>query len=263
MAGLGIIVPGDFGNTGWATGAAKARQDFVSGADRAFVFDARVAASLFQDRDGEVPVTDVGQPVRRIKDRSGQGRDAVLGVAATGIPTWQSDGDRYWIDIPLDARFEIANPIRHNDFTFIAGLRLTGVSGGSTYGIVSQDGISSNSFLALQISRVDGNLAVNLDISTGYELTGAPLALNADVVVSARRDVANVAARCRVNGGGQAENTSFTGVNFADDQTPTRLFGTAAQSTSGRLYYAAYVRGVRDEDALEAVAAQRAGVALV
>ncbi|WP_353144937.1 hypothetical protein [Paracoccus sp. (in: a-proteobacteria)] len=258
--GLKILTSMDSGNTGWATGAAQARQDFVGYSDRAFVFDAMAQGDLFQDRAGTTPVTDPGQPVRRIGDRSGQGRDAILMGDATGVPVWMTDGSHFWVDIPLDARFEIDNPIRNDDFTLIAGLRLSAVSSGSTYGIVTQDGPSSNSFLALQVGRVSGNLAVNLDASTGYELTGPAIPLNTDVVVSARRDVANTVARCRVNGGGQAENTSFTGLTFADDQTPTILFGTVAASTAGRLYYMAFVRAVRDEARLEAVAAERAGL---
>lgn len=257
--GLVIQVPGDFGPTGFATGAALARQNFVGDATRAFVIDPRVRASLFQDREGTTPVAAIGDPVLRMNDRSGQGRHAILADGATGVPTWQGD----YVDIPLDARFEVPNPIRLTSYTSVVAVRLTGVSSGSDANIIAQSGPSSSSFLACQFGRQGGQLRMNLTTATGWELQGPPIDLNADYVFAVQRATSaeSPAQYVKVNGGDKTTGTYADPSDFGADQTTTNIFGLpTTTTTSGRLYYCAWAnRVVEDEyvEALEALLAER------
>lgn len=269
MAGLEIIVPGNFGATGWASGQALVRQQFVGDADRAFVLDARYATGLWQDREGTVPVTAFGQPVRRIADRSGQGRDAVLAAAATGVPTWEGAGSQAWVSIPVGAPFQIDNPLRFTDWTVVGAVRLTGISSGTSYPILSQFGPASNSYMALQISRVSSRLGVNLNNAGGHELLGDNMDMNKDYVFSVTKDADMVAgvSTCSLNG---AAPVSFSGAFSTPNsdsttiQHLTDLFSSAGNgvSVAGRLYYMAFTRRLTDPAPLAAIAAQRAGVTL-
>lgn len=257
--GLVIQVPGDFGPTGFATGAALARQNFVGDATRAFVIDPRVRASMFQDREGTTPVAAIGDPVLRMNDRSGQGRHAILADGATGVPTWQGD----YVDIPLDARFEVPNPIRLTSYTSVVAVRLTGASSGSETNILAQSGPSSSSYLACQFGRRNGQIRVNVNNSSGWELAGPSIDLDTDYVfaVQVARDASDPAQYVKVNGGDKTTGTYADPSNFGADQTTTNIFGhPSTTTTSGRLYYCAWVnRLVEDEyvEALEALLAER------
>lgn len=264
MSGLSIIVPGNFGATGWAAGDALIRQQFVGDADRAFVFDARYSAGLFQDRAGTIPVTELGQPVHFIADRSGQGRDAVLREGATGIPTWRGEGAMRWIEIPLASGFDIAAPMRHTDWTVVGAIRLDGVSSGTSYPIVSQRGPASNAYMVIQISRLAGKIALNLHNNGGHELLGEDLALGRDYYFNARKDIVGLTASVQLAGGVVSPFSGPMSVpngNATTDQGVTQLFCTAENSVSvsGRLYYLAFTRALRDTSALEGIAARRIG----
>jgi len=257
---LSIQLPGDFGTTGFATGAAKVRQDFVGSANRAFVLDASIRQSLFQDREGTTPVTAIGQPVRLIRDRTGQNRHAVLGAAMTGTPIWQGS----YIDIPLNARFEIPNPIRMTDYTTVIAFRLTGVSSGGEFSLLSQDGPSASNFLTTHVARNNGNFGANILSTTGFELVGPAISLNTDYVGTVQKSQTGGTAFARINGGTNSTVTFVPPLNLSSDQPTTQLFGRAA-TVSGRLYYVAWVNRIVPSvqiTALEAVAAARSGVLL-
>lgn len=259
MAGLGIKVNADFGATGWASGAAADREAFVAGAGVACVLDPSFIGTLWQDREGTVPVTAAGQPVRRITDRSGQGRHAILRAAATGTPTYATDGVRHWVDIPIGGDFEIASPLAvTNDVTVVMGLRLTGVSSATTYNFLSQGQSGSGTpYLALYLARYAGNLASNLNTGAGLELTGDPMSVDADHVVNLQRAAAGT-AQCRLDGAAwdSATYTPQTGSGQV-----TRVFAStdASVTVSGRLYYLAFVSALRDPDPLTAIATSRIG----
>src|SRR5690625_3846273 len=131
MSGLKITVPGSYWqNAGWATGAALVRRTFTEGVDRAFWIDPSDLSTMFQDREGTIPVTAPGQPVSRVLDKSGLGQDMVLHEEASAQPTYGTDGFRHWIDVPFEGTFVINNPIRFGPHSFVAAVRFTGTTEG-------------------------------------------------------------------------------------------------------------------------------------
>lgn len=265
MAGMDIVVSGaNFGPTGWATGAALARQNFVGNAAQAFVFDPSIMGGMFQDREMTLPVTAPGQNVLAMADRSGRGLHAILSAGATGTPIWQSSGGISYVSIPLNAPFEISNPMMgSDDFSIILAARVTGGTSASERSLVSQMGSSSASFLAMQVGQRSGLQGMNLTTTGGWELAGAAIADSADYVMGFRRNAAGSAAALRL-GGVAGATISYTPPAVAMQPT-TLIFGggssgTISQSTSGRLYYAAFTKAARDDvtfAALEAVAGSR------
>lgn len=60
-------------------------------------YDPSDISTMFQDTAGATPVTDTGQPVGRINDKSGNGRDLLQGTAGNK-PTLEKDSnDRYYL----------------------------------------------------------------------------------------------------------------------------------------------------------------------
>jgi hypothetical protein len=52
-------------------------------------------STLSQDAAGTIPVTGPGQPVRKIRDKSGNANHGTL----TGTPTLEQDGTLYYLDL--------------------------------------------------------------------------------------------------------------------------------------------------------------------
>ena len=269
MAGMAIIIDGaNFAATGWTASGADPVADFITGASQAFLFDPSVMSSMWQDRAMTTPVTASGQPVRAMSDRSGKGQHAILDAAATGTPTWQSSGGRYWVDIPTGADFQVSNPLTGAmSWSAIIAARITGGTSATERCLFCQLGASASSYLALQAGQRSGLQGVNLTSAAGYELTGAAIADGTDYVLGFRRDNSTLTAALRKDGVAGA-SVSFVAPSMASQPT-TLIFGTGAsnavtQTTAGRLYYAVFVQAAKtDSDfaAIEAVIKAKAGVA--
>lgn len=270
MTGLKITVPGSFWkNAGWATGPALVRKEFIGAASRAFWIDPSDITTLFQDRAGTIPVTGPGDPVSLVLDKSGLGQNMVLHDDATEQPTYESDGFRYWIEVPIGAYFAIPNPIRKDVHSFVAAVRFTGGthSGGSRY-LVYQTGPSAQAFVALQLGRTDGVLAANTDRAGGHELMGSVEILDGqDYILSYQLDTPSTWAGIRVNGSDDGQYHDVESWTQATDQGDLLVFawasGSSLEVTSGRIYGLAFHWGTMPDVAeVERIFAEKAGVAL-
>lgn len=268
MAGFRLTVDADFSGSGWLSGEARVRRDFVAGAGNAFVLDARNAAHLWQDTAGTVPVTVFGDPVRRIDDLSGQGRHALLREGATGIPTWQGSGDQRWVDVPLASGFVIDNPISRVSWSVAAAVRIAAVDSGTSFPIISQYGGPTNAYIALQISRSTNLAAINVMSTGGFEVFSAGnMDLGADYVIEAWKNMeaSPNEARIGLNGiPGTLYSNTFSNTNSSAVGLQTCLFCSPdnGRTVAGRLYYAAFTRAVRSTAEIADIAAGRAGVTL-
>lgn len=270
MAGLALIVPGSlWALPSWASGDALTRRNFVGAADAAFWFDPSDISTLFQDRAGTVPVTEAGQDVAYIRDKSGLGMNAILRAEAPATPTYETDGGLHWINIPLGGYFELANPLAFRDRTMVAGVRFTGGYNTDRY-VFDQNGISGRSHVVLNLGRKSGVVASNIidDTTTGntWELNGeTTIADGTDVVLGMRLNLAEQESEIYLNGALEGTNTTFTEYVFGTNPVATRIFsnGTnAAVTTSGRFYFGAWVKAWRDIAPVTAIAAAKTGVAL-
>ena len=68
---------------------------YFANAEKGAWFDANDITTLFQDYNGTIPVTSVGQPVGKWLDKSGNGNHAVQSVSASR-PTYQIDNEGYY-----------------------------------------------------------------------------------------------------------------------------------------------------------------------
>lgn len=265
MAGLKITVPGSYWEkAGWATGAALVRKNFVGTADRAYWIDPSDQSTLFQDRAGTSPVTAPGDPVRRVLDKSGQGRDMVLSEGAADTPTYQTDGFRHWIDVPLGAPFEIDTSLLVTEpRTAVAAVRFTGGEHSTRRSLYRQEGDATNSIVILQVQRLNGVLEANLEGTAGFELQGEqPFSDGDDVVISYINDPSIPLATLRLNGSVDASE-AYSPSSFGGRQSPTIIFPAYSNNhTSGRIYGLAFVNTSRDVEGVEGIFAQKAGISL-
>lgn len=237
---------------------------FGAAAPNAFLYDIAVTTSLFQDRAGTIPVASSGDPVRCIKDLSGQGRHAILYADATATPTYNPGSGKPYIDIPTGAGYEVNNPIFQRNYTVVAGVRLTGVDPAGNTPIIQQGGAQSNSYVAMAAAVVDGKASLNLTAAAGYELEGPTIGTGSNYVLTMRQNWGLAEASIRANGGSYFTATGYALTHFVGPQDTTHIFKAFnnSASASGRLYYMAYVMDFSNPAAVEGVAALRANVTL-
>lgn len=106
---------------------------FRSGVQGAW-YDPSDISTLFQDAEGTAPVFADGDPVALMRDKSGNGNDA-LQSSATQRPTWRSDGELAWLEFDgVDDRME-CGPTAFDSSAFLtccAGMSY--MPGGSGWG---------------------------------------------------------------------------------------------------------------------------------
>lgn len=267
MAGLAITVDADFGSTGWGTPDVLARQEFVQGATNAHIYDPSIRRSLFQDREGLIPVQNIGDPVMRINDRSGQGRDMILSAISTGTPTWQTDGQRFWIENPLKCSWQADSPQTHAmKKTVVGAFRADGLAGGIEGNLLSQsDPVQGSSLFANHTFLVSRALSINLDTNAGMELKGKTLSWGEDFVYVHQRDPAVSEASLWVNDEDVVETTYTMPAGGTLVFQYMTMFGnvttiSANSFVRGRLYYFAFVNDLKEFAAIQAIARRRSGL---
>lgn len=265
MAGLVVTVDADFGSTGWGTPDALARQEFVQGATRAHVYDPSIRSGLFQDRDGLIPVQNIGDPVGRIKDRSGQGRDLILSAISTGTPTWQSDGQKFWVENPLKCSWQADSPQNpQQKRTVVGAFRANGIAGGAEGNLLNHwDPTLGSSLVISHTFLVSRTLSVNLNADPGMELQGKTVSWGEDFVYVHQRDPSAGEASLWVDDEDRVDVT-YVAPMSSNYQYLTMFGNTTSISANtfvaGRLYYFALVTDVKDFAAIQDIARRRAGV---
>ena len=97
-------------------------------------FDPSDVTTLFQDSAATVPVAGDGYPVGRMRDKSGNGTDAVQSNAARR-PTWRTDGMLSWIEFDgVDDRMETALTVLDGATVMTSCAGLSYLSGGAAWG---------------------------------------------------------------------------------------------------------------------------------
>lgn len=118
---------------------------------RGAFYDPSDLTTLFQDVAGTVPVTADGDPVALMKDKSGNGWDAVQSNASE-MPTYRTDGTLHWLeDTTANQRLVVPGSASGMKWlhgsggaSVMAGARCGSVtSPDATYGIIATSGSSS------------------------------------------------------------------------------------------------------------------------
>lgn len=69
-------------NLGFANGMSQVIKSLFANNEQGFAFDFNDLSTMYQDVAGTIPVTDVGQPVGRVLDKSGRGNHATQPTSA-------------------------------------------------------------------------------------------------------------------------------------------------------------------------------------
>lgn len=187
---------GGGGGVGGDGAGSAALVGLFTASDMGGLWDVSDASTLFQDVAGTVPITAIGQPVRRINDKSVLGNfltaddDARRFIFQGSGGSWwlESDGanDQFYNNMAMTAKFDR-----------IMGLRQLSTNYGAIFaGVTVASGWLYATGTPPAIGLFDG--------AVGPSSTAA--AINADAVVTERHDNSN--SRLRVDRGSYATGTS-------------------------------------------------------
>ena len=176
-----------------ALGAAKTRFETVmkklfANNEQGFVYDPNDLSTMYQDAAGTVPVTDVGQPVGLMRDKSGRNNHAYQTVSASR-PILQRNATTgaYYLEFDGVDDFLQTNSI---DFTATDKLSIFAAvkkNVDSVYGIIVEQDANTNTggYFVLAASSGEGYYVQNGNAynRSGITLSGGTTAPRSDVVV--------------------------------------------------------------------------------
>jgi len=228
--GLGHRRPG-----GWRPGSqfANGEQGFVLGV---------ASAQLYQDSDGTIPVTAVGQPVGKVQDLSGNG-NALIQPTATNRPTLQRDesgllcldfdGSTSWMYMPeLDMSASSA-------VTVCAGIYREALSAVQVYAELSANTNNNNGAFYMSAPQTSNNVGGLVKGTTSATLAVAETAPDKWVVTVQGNLAAasGTTASLRVNGAtGTTSSTVLGGGTFGKYPFYVGARGGSSLWFAGRLY---------------------------
>ena len=216
-------------------------KSLFSNGEQGFFYDPNDLSTMYQDVAGTIPVTDVGQHVGLIRDKSGRNNHAFqTNPASRPILRKNAVTGAYYLAFDGVDDFLQSNNI---DFTatdkvsLFTGVRRLSDAGVSTIAEFSANSVSNtNSFYlvvlsnsALQFnSRGSGNSA-----TTSSQRFPAP----APVVISSVGDISGKVSKIRANSGGYAVNVGNQGTgNYGNYPLYIGRRGGAALPFNGHIY---------------------------
>ena len=226
---------------GGQQGFGQLIKKLFSNNEQGFFYDPNDLSTMYQDAAGAIPVTDVGQPVGLIRDKSGRNNHAfqtnsasrpiLRKNAVTGANYLEFDGSD---DFLQSNNIDFTATDKVSLFTGVRRLSDAGVSIIAEFSTNSV--LNTNSFYlvalsnsALQFnSRGSGNSA-----TTSSQRFPAP----APVVISSVGDISGKVSKIRANSGGYAVNVGDQGTgNYGNYPLYIGRRGGAALPFNGHIY---------------------------
>lgn len=130
----GIVASGFVADTGGGSGAFTPA-DLFGASETGVWYDFSDTATLFQDDAGTIPVTQTGDPIGKVLDKSGNGLHATQSTLADR-PQWVTDGARGWVYFGDDGHLVVpflANAAAYTHHTVLAAMASTEFGHSSLY----------------------------------------------------------------------------------------------------------------------------------
>lgn len=199
-----------------------------TGVRKGFIYDPSDMSTLFQDIAGTIPVTAVGQPVRKILDKSGRSAHGYARTTATPTLGREADG-RYYIDTTNGSGLSTnAIDFTYTDkMTLCMGARMTDSGAGIMVELSSDLSPNIGAFYLVHSEAAIGDLSLGNhgDALLPISAQSAPFAMPHLSVVTARYDIAGTSKAQEIRLRRNTEDTPLVTAGSIDTDSGNGGYG--------------------------------------